>query len=79
MQFPSIPCWDLLPVFVDGPLPILAECPPGSSSSFLAGVTCCWWWMVPRHSWLRALAAVPGNSSLGSAAGVRGLSLANPG
>ena len=53
---------------LNGSLPFLTEGPGCSSAPFLAAV-CRWWWsVVPRHSWLRVLAAVPHHSWLGSAA-----------
>ena len=71
MQFPAIPGWGLLPVFVGGLSAILAEVPAGSSPPFLAGVCSCWVKVVgPRQTWLRALGAVPRHSWLGSAASV---------
>ena len=67
MQFPATPGWGLLPVFVGGPGPILAEGPGRSSPPFLAGVCCWWWWVVPRQSLLRAPGAGPHYSWLASA------------
>ena len=41
MQFSAILCWNLLPLAVGGPLPILAKGSGGSSPAFLAGTCCC--------------------------------------
>ena len=55
-----------------GGSPLLAEVLVCASPPLLAGASCRWWWVVPRHSWLRVLGAVPSNSWLGSAGGAFG-------
>ena len=66
-------------VFVLGPLPLLAEGPGCSSPPLLARVCRLWWWLVPRHSWLRVVVAVPRESWLGFAADSSGWFLVTPG
>ena len=45
--------------------PLLAEGPGCGSPPLLAGVGWRWWCVVPTHSWLRVLVAVPCHSWLG--------------
>ena len=69
-------CWRLV---FEGLWRVLAEGSEGSFLPFLAG-DCCWWrGVVPRQSWLRAVAAVSRRSWLRSAASDGGRFLSNPG
>ena len=54
--------WVWLVCVVGGPSPLLAEGVGCSSPPLLAGVCRLWLWLVPRHSWLRVVVAVPRHS-----------------
>ena len=64
---------------VGGASQLLAEGPGCGSPPLLAGIRRLSWWLVPRHSWLRVLVAVPRLSWLGAAARGGLWSLATPG
>ena len=65
VRFPATPGWGPLVVVVGGPSPLLAEGPGCGCPALLAGVRCRWWWVVPGHSWLRPLVAVPRDEDAG--------------